>query len=108
MSEAALKCLIDFLCDCSRLQELEIRTRDYSGRMDSLMQFVFVNAREQGIWRDIRSVEITVLFDAPQWDTHERLFVSMEGHQQQFAKWWKEFTVTEKSSGHMVMVRASR
>ena len=107
ISEADLKCLTDFLCDCPRLQELEIHIRDDLGCTDSLMLFVFVNALEQGIWRDIRIVEVTVWLLGSR-KNENRFFASMVGHQQHYEKWWKEFTVTEKASSLKVMVRASR
>ena len=105
MSETALKSLTDFLCDCSRLQILEIHIREL-GRVDSLMQFVFGDAQEQGVWRDIMSVEVTVWLIGFSTNKANRSFTAMVGHQQHYLNWWKEFTVTERA-GLMVIVRAS-
>ena len=106
ISEAAPKCLTDFLCGCSRLQELRIDIGEELGSEASLVQFVFGDARKQGVWRDIRSVEVTIwLFDSSRNDEN-RSFASMVG-QQHYEKWWKEFTVTEKAPEPIVIVNAS-
>ena len=108
ISEAAFKCLINFLCDCPRLQELEIHILENSRHVDSLMEFIFVNAREQAIWRDIRSVEVTLRLIGAQLDNDNRFLASVVGNQQHYEKWWKEFTVTQKPGEAWVTVRASR
>ena len=59
ISGTALKCLTNFLCGCSQLQELKISIREELGSESSLVQFVFGDAREQRVWRDIRRVELT-------------------------------------------------
>ena len=106
ISKAALKCLTDFLCDCSRMQQLEIRIHEEWGHMDPLMQFVFGDAWDQGVWRDIKSVEVAVwLFGSPR-KNENRPFASMVGYQH-YEKWWKKFTVTENPWERKVIARAS-
>ena len=104
ISEAALKCLSDFLCDCSHLQELEIAIRDDDlGCIDSFMRFVFVNGREQGMWRDIKSVEVKLSSPA---GGAQFFFNQTVRHQHDYEKWWKEFTVT-MGDFFVVVVKAS-
>jgi hypothetical protein len=96
--EAIFKPLHDFIHNCSHLQQLEI-ILNYSLELDSLIQFVFCGAWEQGIWRDIRSVQANVLFDELlEGSANERdHFVSqMVGHQQRYEKQWVQFTVTKR------------
>ncbi len=108
ISKAALKHLTDFLYDCSSLQRLEIHIHEELGGVDALMQFVFGDVRDQGVWRDIRSVEVTVGVIGSSRNNENRPFASMVGHQQHYEKWWREFTVTEEVLGGWVTVRASR
>ena len=102
ISEAARKCLTDFLCRCSHLQELKIHIGEELGSEDSLVQFVFGDAREQGVWRDIRSVEVMVRLSGSSRKYENRSYAWMVGYQQHYEKGWKEFTVTEKASERMV------
>ena len=53
--------LYDFICNCSRLQKLEILNFRFSA-IDSFIQFVFCDARKHGVWRDMRSAEVGVWF----------------------------------------------
>ena len=110
IGEASLKRLTDFLCDCSRLQKLTIRIREEWEGIDSLMQFVFCDAQNRAVWRDIESVEVTVSLPVSSRNAENRPFASLVGHQQHYEKWWKEFTVTEipwESWESLVEVRAS-
>jgi hypothetical protein len=66
--------------------------------LDSLIQFVFCDAREQGVWRDIRSVEVKVWFTGSSRMMGYHFFSQMVGHQQHYEKWWKEFTVTMETA----------
>jgi hypothetical protein len=100
--KAALKSLRDFLSSCSYLQRLEIRISQCSG-LDSLIQFVFRDAWEQGVWRDIRSVDVKILFSIDECPSFAQV-IEREHH---YGKWWKEFTVTKETSRPMVIVRAS-
>ena len=93
ISEAVLKCLYDFLRNCRHLQELELDIRDHLECIDPLMQFVFVDAREQGIWQDIRSVEMKVEFPGPGGGANRFLKRTVE-HERDYENWWEEFTVT--------------
>ena len=105
ISKAPFKCLTDFLCDCSHLQKLKFSIDEWTG-IDILMMFVFGDARDQGVWRDIRSVEISVRFPGPRNNEIDH-FTSMVGNQQQYYdKWWKRFTVTQGVKS--VTVKASR
>ena len=108
ISDASLKNLTNFLCGCSRLQEIKVHIRDDLGCIDTLMQFVFVTAREQGIWRDIRSVEVVAWLIVSSRNNENRFSASMAGYQPNYDKWWKGFTVTENVSSLMVMARVSR
>jgi len=92
--EACLKRLHDFLCNRSHLQNLIIKI-SWSMGLDSLFQFVFCDAREQGqgLWQDIRSVEVWGKPRDPSIaDGHESGL--MVRNQQQYEKWWKNFAVT--------------
>ena len=102
INQAVLKSLRDFLRNCPCLQKLEIRISHCLG-LDSLNQFVFRSAREQGVWQDIRSVEVRVLFSSEESPS----FTEMVGHRQDYEKWWNEFTFIEERSRSMVIVRAS-
>ena len=96
--------LIAFLRDCSRLQELEVHLHEHLESKDSLMHFVFGDARSQGVWRDIRSVEVAIVVPL----SRNNIIASMVGHQQNYEKWWKEFTVIERPGGRWVTARAFR
>ena len=80
------------LFNFSSLQILDIFVPHYLG-VDFMIHFIFCGAREQGVWRDIRSMDVTVWLN----DTSEAFsfFDKIVGHQQQYEKWWKEFTVTK-------------
>ena len=82
----------DSLFQFPSLQILDIHVPHYSG-VDFMIHFVFCGAWEQGVWRDIRSVEARVWFGA----TSEvfPFFDKMFGHQQFYEKWWKEFAVAK-------------
>ena len=88
----ALKSSQDSLFKISSLQILDIDVPHYSG-VDLLVHFVFCGAWEQGVGRDIRSVEVRVVFN----DTSKvfPFFDKIVGYQQHYEKWWKEFTVTK-------------
>ena len=103
---AALKSSQAFLCSCSRLQKLDILVPHHLER-DPLIEFVFCDAMEQGVWRDIMSVEVKVSLKGSSSKDRHRFFSQMVGHQRDFDKWWKEFTVTNNGSGMMVTIRAS-
>ena len=102
ITKAGLEHLIDFLRGCSRLQELKMRTCMLElERVDSLIQFVIGDAREQGVWRDIRSVEVTAS-SFGSWNNENRCFASIVGQQWRHEKWWKQFIVIENASGLVV------
>ena len=99
----ALNSIYDFLFNLSCLQNLYIYISLYS-EPDSLIQAVFHDAREQGVWGDIRSVEVRLWHGGD--SDGSPLFDRTVGHQRLYEKWWKEFTVTKDNSG-LVIVRAS-
>jgi hypothetical protein len=103
---AAPKSLQDFLYNCSRLQKLDILISQGSG-LHSLIRFVFSGALEQGIWHNIRSVEVKVRFISSSRDDRNHFFNRTAGHQQYYKKWWKEFTVTAEDFPMTTIVRAS-
>ena len=110
ISKATLKRLTDFLCGCSRLQKLTICIREKWKGLDPLMRFVFCDAQDQAVWRDIESVEVTVRLPHSSRNDDNRPFALLVGHQQHYEKWWKEFTVTKipwYSWVSWVIVRAS-
>ena len=61
---------------------------------DSSIQFVLCDAREQGIWRDIRSVKVRVGFHGPPGDARDHFVSETVGHQTLYEKWWKKVAVT--------------
>ena len=83
-----LRSLFDFLLNCPCLQHFDCFLQYES---DSLIQFVFCDAWEQGVWKDIRTVK------AKLWgmddDTVQNLTQKYK-HEQQVMKSWKEFTVS--------------
>ena len=101
IDEVTLKSSYDFLLNLSCLQKLDIFIPQYLG-LDSLLHFVFCGAREQGVWPDIRGVELSIWLNDP---LQNDAFTQMVGHQQHYEKWWKEFTFT-KDWKAMVAVRA--
>jgi hypothetical protein len=98
-----LNSLRDFVMILSHLRNLDIFLYPHPA-LDSLIQFVFCDAHELGVWRDIRSVEATVTFSNSS-DYHS--FTQMIEHQQLYEKWWKVFTVTKYDLRNLVMVKAS-
>ena len=101
--QAAPKSLHDFLYNCSGLQELRLLFPQHFG-VDSLIQFVFCDAREQGAWQDIRRVEVKVWVTS---SSGNEFFNQAVGRQQHYEKWWKEFTVTMEDFPPWVIVRGS-
>ena len=104
--EPALKVLYDFICNCPRLQNLEILIFRFSA-IDSFLQFVFYDARKHGVWRNMRNAEVGVRFPTSSRNDEYRFFNQAIGHRQNYEKWWKECTVTREDSDRMVVVSAS-
>ena len=92
---AAFNSLHDLLFNLSSLQNLYIVVCQGLG-IDSLIQFVFCGASEDGGWRNIRSVTVDILFNSSSEVSHR--FDQTVGHQPHYEKWWKSFTVTIKYS----------
>jgi hypothetical protein len=101
-NEAFLKSLHNSLSNCLYLQELEIRIQYCSG-LDSLIQFVFCDAQEQGVWCKIRSVELSFTDCDREQDT---IFNEMVGQTQQYKKCWKDLTVSKR--GHQTLIINSK
>ena len=99
----ALNALHDFLFNLSCLRKLYI-SLPLDSELDFLIKAVFCDAREQGVWRDIRSMEVKVWYGSS--SEGSRFFRRTIGHQHFYGKWWKEFTVTRDNWGTMT-VRAS-
>jgi len=101
----ALRSPQNFLRTCSCLQKLDILIPHHLGR-DPLIQFDFGEAKGQGVWRDIMSVEVKVSFKGSPSKERHHFFSQMVGHQRHFDKWWKEFTITNDGLCMIVTVRA--
>ena len=87
------KSLPKFLLNCTYLQQLEVAIYPRA-ELDSWFQFVFCDAREQGVWKDIRSVEFGLKFNQ-----HYAKIPSLNQmlrHKQHYGKSWREFTVTRE------------
>jgi hypothetical protein len=92
--EALLKSLQNLLSNCPCLQELRIRIEHCSG-VDSLIQFIFCNAQEQGVWRDIRIVELEHLSIWSGRREQDKRFNKIVRQTQHYEKCWKELTVSQ-------------
>ena len=93
--EAPHNSLPNFLSNCPRLQQLEIVIPKELSGADSLAQFVLCDAREQGVWRDIRSVKLNVGVHNFQADARDHFFSETIEHQKRYEKWWKKVTITK-------------
>jgi hypothetical protein len=98
----ALNSLRDFLFTLPCLKNLYIFVPQTLG-VDSLIHFVVCGAWEQGVWRDMISVEVEIEIDLFS-DTPDFSNQTV-GHRQRGEKWWKTFAVTKKE--RRVIVRAS-
>ena len=103
IDKAASKLLHNFFDNCPGLQKLEVFLSQSSG-LDSLIQFVFNDAWEQGVWVDIRSVQVMVWFESS--ESRRNLFRQMVGLQQRYRKGWKKLSVNMEEP-ERVVVRAS-
>ena len=100
----AFNSLHDFIFTLPCLQHLDISTYQHP-RLDSLIQFVFCEAREQGAWRDIRDAKVEIRFDFSSGASH--FLDQTVGHQQRFERWWKTFTVTKEDLRLMMIGTSS-
>jgi len=103
LDEAVLKSLHGFLFNCPCLQVFRISIRRSSGP-ESLIHFVFCDAWEQGVWHDIRSVEVEVRFTS--FNTRNQSFCQMVEQQHYYGKQWKDFEMEIPAPG-FVILRAS-
>jgi hypothetical protein len=87
--------LHDFLFTLSCLRNLYIHVRHGSG-VDSLIHFVFCDVREQGVWPDIRIVEVEIKILALTSAQASDFFDQTVEHRPRYEKWWKTFTVAKK------------
>ena len=92
--------LFDFLLNCPCLQYLDCLLRYES---DSVIQFVFCDAQEQGIWKDIRTVKVE--FWGMKVDEIENVTQKYE-HAQHVERWWKEFTFSSSQHAYIVYCTA--
>jgi len=92
---AAFNSFHDFLFTLSCLQNLDIFVPQGLG-MDSLIDFVFCEASEHGVWREIRSVEMDIWFNPSSESEASHLFDQTVEYQPRYEKWWKSFTVTKR------------
>jgi hypothetical protein len=99
-----LNLLRDFLFTLSCLRNLYIHVLHGSG-IDSLINFVFCDAREQGVWRDIRIVDVEIIFPSFSSEASD-FFDQTVGHRPRYEKWWRTFTVTQKLA-NVVTLNAS-
>ena len=91
-----LRSLFDFLLNCPHLQHFDCLL-DYE--YDSVIQFVFCDAQEQKVWKDIRSVQVEL---RGMGDAVQNLTQKYE-HAQHIEKWWREFTVSSITRGVVFM-----
>jgi hypothetical protein len=107
-SQVILKSLHNSLSNCPCLQELRISTMHCSG-LDSLIQFVFCDAQEQGVWGGIRTVELRQLSSTLGERVQYKHINEIVGQTQHYRKWWKEFTVSKGApwSYDRVILRAT-
>jgi len=93
---AAFNLFHDFLFNLSCLQNLYIFVTQGLGIVP-LIDFIFCEASEHGVWREIRSVKVEVMF-FEHYEEASHLFDQTVGHQQRYEKWWKSFTITYHGS----------
>ena len=105
-NQIALKAIHEFLHICSCLQKFDMRTRQNLG-LDSFLQFLICDAFEQGVWRDIRSVQVKISFAGSSSNDEDHFFSQMVALQQIYERWWNVFTVTPTGWPMIVTVRAS-
>ena len=87
----------------SSLQTLRIGIRHYSG-VDSLIQHIFCDSSEQGVWKNIRRVNMGVYYYL---NGGRGLFNEMVGRQQHYAaKGWRKFMVYHTSDYSIIELEA--
>ena len=91
--------LFKFLC----LKQLDIRLSEDVWWANSLLQFVLWETRERGVWRDIRSVDVTFGGTSSLADA---FFSEAVRDRQHYEKWWKKVTVT-KENANLITINAS-
>ena len=84
-----LRSLCDFLLNCPCLQHFDCLI-PHRSKSDSVIQFVFCDAQEQGAWKDIRSVRVELW---PMDNDAIETVTQKYKDEQHVEKWWKEFTV---------------
>ena len=94
--EVALKSLHDVLLNSSCLQDLQIIISHCLG-LASLIQLIFCVSLEQGVWPNIKSVEVKVVCDSS--ETTEQFFNQTVGYKQHYGELWKVFTVDRTYEG---------
>jgi hypothetical protein len=99
----ALNSLHDFVFTLPCLKNLYIRVPKGLG-IYSLIDFVSCHAPEQGVWQDIKSVEVEIRFNTSLEESD--FFDQIVGHQQRYEKWWKTFMAT-KEFGRLFQVHVN-
>jgi len=89
---AVFNSLHDFLCNLYCLRNLNISVPPGLGT-DSLVDFVFYEASERGVWRDITSVKVDINFKSSSEASH--YLDQRVGNWQRYKKWWKPFIAYE-------------
>ena len=95
--------LIHVSCRFPFLKQRKIRLAKDAWWAHSFLQLVLCEAKEQGVWRDIRSVDVMIRrtdFSAG------GFFSEAVGHQQDYEKWWNKVTVT-KENADLITIHAS-
>ena len=100
--EVSLNSLHDVLFNYSCLQTLSIGIPHYSG-VGSLIQLIFCDSWKQGVWKNIRRVDMGVYYDL---DGGSELFNEMVGCQQQYAKGWRRFMVYHNFTYSIISLEA--
>ena len=105
--EAPRKSLTNFLCNCSCLQQLDIHIPMEPWWAGSMTQFVLCEAREQGAWRDIKSVKVSVDFYGFSWGVVHHFYAETVGRQQHYEKWWKQVAVTKEHTDSVIITAST-
>lgn len=104
LDDVDLNSLHIFLHNSPCLRTVKISIYHYLG-LDSLVQSVFCDARAEGALQGIKHLRVTTLFRLS-FDIRSQFFDRMVQYEQDYKKWWKEFTV-ENVGYEAVDLRAS-
>ena len=102
LDDEELQSLTHVLFNFPCLKQLEIRLSGDWWWVDSLLQLVLCEARERGVWRDIKSVD--VMFRGTDLSA-DVVFNHAVRRQQDYEKWWKGVTVI-KDRANLITINA--